>query len=156
MRRTWLALALAIAIATVLTATAAAVAMTTVQTNPARGSPSTQFRLTFTSPERTGKFGSLLRRQVVSATGPVRRGGCVALVSVVLPPTRPGHRVHLTLNPKQLGGVWCVGRYSGRIADSESVICRPRRACPDLVVAPRTIATFSFRVQPAKQPAGRH
>ncbi len=72
-----------------------------------------------------------------------------------LKPTRQGRHVTLTLRPATGGSGWCSGQWHGTVVQSESIRCSPTpaRACPDLVIAPRTIARFRFRVRPAATPS---
>ena len=60
--------------------------------------------------------------------------------------------VRTTLNPARLGGRWCAGTFHGRVVESERIICGgpPVDACPQLVIAPRVIARFTFRVTTTK------
>ena len=64
-----------------------------------------------------------------------------------VPSTGQGDRVHVVLNPTRLGGVWCVGRFASRIIERQSSVCAAGHACPQFIVAPRTIARFWFRVK---------
>jgi hypothetical protein len=52
-------------------------------------------------------------------------------------------------------GGWCAGLWHGTVVQSEVLHCNPLPAlvCPQLVVAPLTLARFSFRVKPAMTPA---
>jgi hypothetical protein len=68
---------------------------------------------------------------------------------------RKGARVKLVLAPRAgSGGGWCAGQWHGKVVQSVAIRCTPTpaRACPQLVVAPQTIATFRFRVKPATTP----
>jgi hypothetical protein len=125
-----------------------------VSMTPGSGRPSTVFTVSFRSPDRTGRFASVQRTDVLSASGPKPKAGCVATVSTTLPATRKGHRLRVRLRPGRRGGSWCVGRFRGSVVERLTSICReaPRHACPLVLIRPRTIARFSFVVRRA--PAG--
>jgi hypothetical protein len=133
-------------------AIAATPPMTTVSTrvyvSPGSGGQHTKFKLRFRIPNATGMPGLLRRADLLSVSGPSRKG-CISGTSVTLGSPRPaGARLRVTLNPSGLGGDWCVGTFRGRLIETQQVICPPpTRACPDFAVAPRTIAQFKFRVQ---------
>ena len=136
---------------TAATAGAAGLGTTTrVTVKPGSGTPQTHFAFSFRVPLATGTSGSLVRTDRFSVSGP---GGahCQSSVARTLKAARKGTRVKLTLRPAKGRGGWCAGQWRGTIVQSESVRCNPApaRACPDLVVAPRTIASFRFRVKPA-------
>lgn len=118
---------------------------------PSLGKPTAGFVLSFRAPARTGSFGALRSHYQVSASGP-KGTGCTSSVSIALRPTRRHGRVRVTLRPKGHRGVWCVGRFRGRVAELQTTLCQPTRVCPDILIAPRTIGRFSFRVRKA-QPA---
>jgi hypothetical protein len=123
----------------------AALASTRMSLKPGLGKPTTAFVLSFRAPVKTGSFGAVRTHYQVYASGP-KGTGCVASVSIALRPTRRHAHVRVTLRPKRHGGVWCVGRFRGRVAELETTVCQPTLACPDFVIAPRTIGRFSFRV----------
>jgi hypothetical protein len=124
--------------------------LTTVSTRvyvaPGSGSPHTKFRLSFRIPDATGMPGLFRRSDMLGVSGP-GRAGCISRTSVLLRSAQAGARLRVTLNPSGLGGSWCVGNFHGQIVETEQVICQPTRACPDIAVAPRTIARFKFRVK---------
>jgi hypothetical protein len=129
----------------------AALASTRMSLKPGLGKPTTGFVLSFRAPARTGSFGALRSHYQVYASGP-KGTGCTSSVSIALRQTRRGAHVRITLRPKGHRGVWCVGRFRGRVAELETTLCQPTRACPDIVIAPRTVGRFSFRVR--KAPSG--
>jgi hypothetical protein len=144
---------LLMAAAIVLSLSGVGVAKTRVSLTPASGSSTTRFVVHFRSPDRTGRIGTLRRSYVLRVTGPKARR-CVSAVSVTLRPVVKGHRVTVTLNPKRLGGVWCVGRFRGRITELQRPVCSPHLACPQFIIVLRTVARFSFRVKPATGTSG--
>ncbi len=128
-----------------------AVAGRRVHVSPGAGGPSTHFVVRFRAPSPTGDFGSVRSHYQLYASGP-RGPACVSGVSIRLRATKRYAHVRLTLNPKRLGGVWCAGRFSGRIEDIQAIVCKKDLVCRNVMIAPQTIARFSFRVKPA--PAG--
>jgi hypothetical protein len=123
---------------------------TRVTVKPGSGTPQTHFALHFRIPVATGRFGTVVRTDTVSVTGP---GGahCQSAVRRTLRPAKKGKRVTVTLRPGKGRGGWCAGQWHGTVLQSVAIRCNPTpaAACPQLVVAPQTIATFRFRVKPA-------
>jgi hypothetical protein len=147
----------ALATALLVVAVAAASAMaaglgptTRVTVKPGSGTPQTRFAFSFRVPVATGTFGSLVRTDTFSASAP---GGahCQQRVAHTLRPAKKGKRVTLRLRPAKGRGGWCAGQWHGTVVQTEVIRCSPApaRACPELVVAPRVIASFRFRVKPA-------
>jgi hypothetical protein len=150
-------LALAVAAAS---ATAAGLGPSTrVTVKPGSGTAQTHFALSFRVPVATGRTGSLVRTDTLSVRGP-RGSRCQSGVTRVLRPARKGKRVKITLRPAKGRGGWCAGQWHGTVVESEVLHCNPTgtHVCPELVVAPRTIARFTFRVKAASHnppaPAG--
>jgi hypothetical protein len=142
------ALATALLLLIAASATAAGLGPTTrVTVKPGSGTPRTHFVFSLRVPVATGRFGSLSRADTLSVTGPPG-AHCESRASRALKAARKGKRVTLTFRPAKAG--WCAGRWRGTVVQSESVRCAPTagHACPDLVVAPRVIASFRFRVTP--------
>lgn len=125
----------------------AALAAVHVSLRPGTGGPRTRFTLSFRAPARTGTFSGLRRVNRVIVSGP-RGSQCASSVSGTLPAARAGARLRVMIAPGR-GRHWCGGRFHGRLVAYESVLCSgsPARACPLLVIAPRTLARFSFRVK---------
>jgi hypothetical protein len=72
---------------------------------------------------------------------------------VVLAAAPSGTTIRHTLRPRWLGGRWCTGTYNGQVTYQVQPACTdpgPVKAmviaCPMFIMAPRTIATFHFRV----------
>jgi hypothetical protein len=142
------ALATALLVLVAASATAAKLGPTTrVTVKPASGMPHTRFAFSLRVPVATGRFGTLSRSDTLSVTGPPGTH-CESRASHALKPAKKGKRVTLTLRPAKSG--WCAGRWRGTVLQTESFRCSPTagRVCPDLVVAPRVIASFRFRVKP--------
>ncbi len=131
-------------------AVAARLPSTRVFVTPGVGHPQTSFALRFRIPVATGTFGSVIRRDTLSVSGP-RHAGCVSSVATTLRFAKRGTRMKVTLKPERRGGSWCAGQFRGQIVQRVVIRCTsgPARACPYLLVAPLTIARFRFRVAPA-------
>jgi hypothetical protein len=142
------ALATALLVLIAASATAAGLGPTTrVTVKPGSGTPQTRFAFSFRVPVATGRFGTLVRSDTLSVSGP-RAAHCQSRVTRALKPAKRGRRAKLTLRPGK--GGWCAGRWHGTVVQSESFRCSPTagHVCPDLVVAPRVIASFRFRIAP--------
>jgi hypothetical protein len=129
-------------------ATAAGLGPTTrVTVKPGSGTPRTHFALSFRIPVATGRFGMVKVSDTLSVTGPPGTK-CESRAVRALRAAKKGKRVKVTLRPAKSG--WCAGRWHGTVVQSESEQCTPTagRVCPELVVAPRVIASFHFRVKP--------
>jgi hypothetical protein len=150
MTRRALAWALALSVAAPAGA-AAAGPSTRVSVTPGSGGPRTHFVFRFRVPVAMGTFGSVIRRDTLSVTGP-RGGRCVSRASTTLRSARKGARAKLTLTPGPAArGGWCAGLWHGTVVQSVVLRCstNPNQVCPALVVRPQTLARFRFRV---KQP----
>jgi hypothetical protein len=127
-----------------------------VSVTPSAGKQRTSFVVRFSAPNATGASASLRTHYQVSAARS-RSKGCTASASVAIGPTRRGQRIRVKLAPRGAGHLWCAGRFQGQIQEISKVVCRPivHTECPDIEIAPRTIAHFSFRVKgSAKGPSG--
>ncbi|HEX3977352.1 MAG TPA: hypothetical protein VHW96_13885 [Solirubrobacteraceae bacterium] len=139
------------AVVAAASATAAGLGPTTrVTVKPGSGTPQTRFAFSFRVPEALGTSGSLARSDTLSVSGP-RGGHCQARVTKTIGGAKKGKRVKLTMRPAKGRGGWCQGQWHGTVVEHSFIRCNPSpvRACPDLVVAPRVIASFKFRVKPA-------
>jgi hypothetical protein len=123
---------------------------TRVTVKPGSGTPQTHFALRFRIPVATGRFGTVVRTDTLSVSGP-RGTHCQSATRRTLRPAKKGKRVRVTLRPGKGRGGWCAGQWHGTVVQSVAFRCTPTPAavCPELVVAPQTIATFRFRVKPA-------
>lgn len=130
-----------------------AVASTRVYVKPDSGKPTTNFVVRFRAPERTGSFGLIRSHYELYASGPNGKR-CMSSVSIALGATKRGAEIRAVLSPKRLGGVWCAGEFRGEITEIETIVCERLRACPDIAIAPRLIARFSFRVRKVKTGSG--
>ena len=155
--RTHAALATALLTPAVVAASAAAAGLgptTRVTVKPGSGTAQTHFAVSFRIPVATGTSGSVVRTDTLSVSGP-RGTHCQSSLTRVLRPARKGKRVTLTLRPGKGRGGWCAGRWHGKVVQSEVLRCIPTgtHVCPALVVAPRTIARFTFRVKATAAPS---
>jgi hypothetical protein len=114
---------------------------------PAPGHRHTRFTISFYTQMATGTSPGTMRTDMVSVTGP-RRNGCVANRSLDAGAQPANALVTVQLGPGS-GHSWCTGLFRGEVVQSQSVICGPPQmiVCPQLVIAPQTIARFSFRVR---------
>jgi hypothetical protein len=117
-----------------------------VQVAPATGLPATTFVVSFRTPERTGVSGATERHDLLTASAPNGRRGCVPNVDVRAPDARTGHRVRVSLAPSRLGGHWCAGVYRGQIQEIESAVCPSGRLCPAFAILRGVVGRFTFRV----------
>ncbi|HWE09694.1 MAG TPA: hypothetical protein VG325_10085 [Solirubrobacteraceae bacterium] len=119
-----------------------------VRVRPATGGPHSAFTVSLRIPATTGTTGEYRRTDSVTVTGPTRTG-CRSRAALALPGGTAGSTVRVRLVPGRLGGHWCAGSFQGVITESQSLVCRtnPARACPLVMVAPRTIGRFRFRVR---------
>jgi hypothetical protein len=114
---------------------------------PALGHRHTRFTISFHTEMATGTFAGTRRTDVVSVNGR-QRGGCVASRSVDAGAQLANALVKVHLGPGS-GHHWCTGLFHGEVVQSQSIICGPPQmiVCPQLVIAPQTIARFSIRVR---------
>ena len=127
-----------------------------VSVTPSAGKQRTNFVVRFRAPSATGASARLRTHFQVSATGS-RAKGCTASDSAAIGPTRRGQTVRVKLQPRGARRLWCAGRFQGQIREISKVVCRlvVQIACPNIEIAPRTIARFSFRVRKsAEAPSG--
>jgi hypothetical protein len=115
------------------------------------GSYRTKFTVSFRAPARTGRFGGVERRYVVSVAGPAGAQGCVDGTDRQLPFARVHARVRSVLDPAAGSGRWCKGSYKGRVEEVAQPVCTQHRACPLYVRLLGTVGTFRFEVA-AKRP----
>lgn len=123
-----------------------AAASVRVYVSPSIGKPTTHFVVRFRAPSETGL--TLHRRYELYASA-TKGSRCTSSVADAIGATSVGSHVRVTLKPARTGGRWCTGKFRGRIVEYISTVCQPTNAaivCPDIVIAPQTIARFTFRV----------
>ena len=125
----------------------AASARVPVEVAPTVGGPRTAFLLSFTAPVRTGVIGSIRLRDLLTATNASAGTGCLAQINAPVPDARRGQRVHVRLDPKTLGGNWCIGAYRGSVRELQTAVCPHGTACPTYVRLVATVARFSLIVR---------
>ncbi len=147
MRQRVLATVFALALVCAVQASGAA-AKVRVSVTPSIGKQRTSFVVRFRAPSATGSFATVRSHFEVSASASKGKR-CTASASVTMGPTRRGQKVRAALQPKGPRHVWCARRFHGRIVEISRVVCRPitQLECPDIEIAPLTIARFSFRVK---------
>jgi hypothetical protein len=118
-----------------------------VRVTPATGSPTTRFAVSFRTPDRTGRTGSIQRHDKVVAQTSGNAQGCVANAEVLAPDAKAGARVEATLDPARSGGHWCVGTYRGQIDELESPVCPNGLLCPTYVILVKVIGHFTLHVR---------
>jgi hypothetical protein len=119
--------------------------LTPASVTPATGGPHTSFTVSLRNPSLTGITPEWQRWDTVGVLGP-HRSGCVSSATAAMPGAGFHARVRMKLNPARFGGRWCVGTFHGTIVENQRFVCGPERVCPQLVIAPQTIARFRFRV----------
>lgn len=115
-----------------------------VSVKPRTGSSRTHFAVSFRAAETTGTVGTVRRAYRVTA-GDQAGQGCLSSAAAQAAPAKAGANIRVVLSPGKSGS-WCAGTFSGDVWETESIVCQPGQVCPDLVVAPRKVGTFTFRV----------
>ncbi|MGH2867848.1 MAG: hypothetical protein ACRDNK_09820 [Solirubrobacteraceae bacterium] len=126
---------------------AAASAASPAGVTPAPAHRHTRFTISFHTQMATGMFAGVRRIDQVSVKGP-QRNGCVGSASVDAGTQPANALVKVHLSPGT-GHSWCTGRFHGTVVQYQSIMCGPPRmtVCQQLLIAPQTIARFSFRVR---------
>jgi hypothetical protein len=136
--------------ATVAQATNAVGLRAPVAVTPARGTPTTTFRITFTTPVATGSLPGLRSWEIASVAyhGESSRS-CTNTTARRLPAAAAHQSVSVTfpVTAKR----WCTGSYAGTIMLYRSIVCHPTpasrpTACPEIAFAPEAIGRFQFTV----------
>jgi hypothetical protein len=113
---------------------------------PLTASLNTVFVVSFRAPERTGLYGSSERHDLLTASAPASKAGCIRMLDVRVPDARAGANVRVTLAPRRLGGHWCTGTYHGRIEEVQTAVCPRGRLCPTYVLVRGTVGRFVLKV----------
>jgi hypothetical protein len=129
---------------------------THVSVRPAKIHPHTAVRVSFRQPAPGGLLPDQRIVERLRVTGPARATGCIHSAALTIAPLAAGRMIHRALRPGNITR-WCLGRFHGQITLSSGPICNPgpihtlTHVCPMYIVAPRTIATFGFRVTPSSR-----
>jgi len=126
----------------------AAIAATQVSVTPRVGTQKTRFVVRFQAPNATSSTAPVRSHYEIFAST-ARGKRCSSSVSRTVGPTEQGAVVRMTLRPGGTRHVWCAGRYRGRLIEIITRTCGPpltQIICPQIEIAPITIARFSFRV----------
>jgi hypothetical protein len=119
---------------------------------PAVGRRTSHFVVSFTAQLTGLTFPDSSSYQLVASGGSSRTCRSTQRMSAV-PPTTPGQRIHLTLTPSGPSGLWCAGRYTGRLRELFQPVCGPGTICPLMarlhpsLIVVRSLETFHFRVR---------
>src|SRR5437764_1415416 len=103
------------------------------QVSPSAGTAHSSFVVSFTAAARTGVFGSIRLRNLLTASNTAGHAGCLAQISAPVRDARRGERVHVRLDPKALGGAWCAGTYRGVVRELQSPVCPHGSKCPTYI-----------------------
>jgi hypothetical protein len=103
--------------------------------------------INFLQPVDTTSSSSLEATERLDVQGPMR-AGCVGRDDLTVGQAQVGAQVQVTLRPGPQRH-WCLGLYHGTLTVSEMPRCSgpPVRACPQFVIAPRTVGHFTFSVK---------
>ncbi|HLI58737.1 MAG TPA: hypothetical protein VKV21_03640 [Solirubrobacteraceae bacterium] len=129
---------------------------THVFVGPRRIGTHTSVLVRFRQPMTTGYSGDERAIEALEISGP-SRPVCIGSRRILLGAAPAGTMMRHRLRPRWLGGRWCTGLYRGRLTYQVEPACGPGPirampaaptpiACPMFIMAPRTIATFHFRV----------
>jgi hypothetical protein len=142
----------ALALPIAATAQGVSPTVTHVQVGPSAIGTHTDVVVRFRQPMTTGDNGDERSFEALEVSG-ATRAGCIGSRRVVLAAAREGTTIRHMLRPHWLGGSWCTGTYEGRVTYQVEPDCTdpgPVKAkaiaCPMFIMAPRTLATFHFRV----------
>jgi hypothetical protein len=113
--------------------------------DPRTGNPLTTFTLRFIAPAATRRIGHSRFGYVLSLTS-VGGPGCLAARSIAVAAARRGELIPVTLDPRRLGGIWCLGSYTARVVEVETPVCAPGNMCPQFVRVVGTVGSTTFRV----------
>jgi hypothetical protein len=116
---------------------------------PATGGSHAVFVVRFRAPQRTGVVGGMRRFDLLSAAAPATapKHGCLAVIDVPLPAASSGAQVRVRLDPRKLGGQWCIGTYHGQVEELEGPACTQGQACPAFVALLGTLGRFTLHVR---------
>jgi hypothetical protein len=116
-----------------------------VTVKPSSGVGHTRFAVSFRANQQTGTTRSGISHYQLSAGGRSGRR-CASSVSAIVPDSRKGQRVLVTLAPPGPFRVWCKGRYAGTLEESYRPVCPEGKLCP-MYIAVSVVGRFAFRVR---------
>ena len=131
---------------------AAAVPTVPVRVNPPTGLPSTTFTISFHTPDRTGRHGALARHDELMVAIARHSSGCVSSFDASAPDGAAGALIRVVLGPARIRGHWCTGRWTGRIEELETPVCKEGQACPQFIILRGVIGRFTLTVAPVPTP----
>ena len=119
---------------------------THVTVKPGAGSTGSHFAISFRAGVATIPNGSIIRSYRVTASA-AKRSGCQWSAAESAPSAAKGATVRVTLSPGTRSA-WCTGTYKGQVWLYQTVRCGPPvdAACPQVVIRPQVVGTFTFRV----------
>jgi hypothetical protein len=117
-----------------------------VSVSPGTGSTSRHFAVSFRAGVATGQSGLMVRSYRVTASAS-KRSGCQWNAAASARPAAKGAMVRVTLSPGERSA-WCTGTYKGQVWLYQTVRCGPPVdiVCPQIVIRPLLVGTFTFRV----------
>jgi hypothetical protein len=126
--------------------------VTHVRVGPSAIGTHTDVLIRFRQPMSTGDNGGERSFETLDVSGP-SRPQCIGSRRIGLAAADEGTTIRHMLRPRWLGGRWCTGTYEGRVTYQVEPDCTNPGpvgvkiiACPMFIMAPRTLATFHFRV----------
>jgi len=112
---------------------------------PSTGSPTASLTFVFKVPDRSGPSGSIRIGYGLSVTGPAGTG-CVSVREVQLPDAAKGSDVSVTVDSAHLAGAWCQGKFTGRVSELATPVCKVGTLCPQFVRLVGIVASTTFRI----------
>ena len=131
---------------------AAAVPTVTVRVSPPTGLPSTTFAISFHTPDRTGRHGALARHDELMVAIARHGSGCVSSFDARAPDGAAGALIRVVLGTARIRGRWCTGRWTGRIEELETPVCKEGQACPQFIILRGVIGRFMLTVTSVPTP----
>lgn len=118
---------------------------------PRSVSPADPVRVAITASRPTGVAGDTIRHYTAYVDGPAG-AGCVQDRDVRFPPSQPGERVEVRIDPARRGPGkrWCAGTFTGRVVYLSGYRCPARGECEPPSGFPterETVGRFTFRVR---------
>lgn len=112
---------------------------------PAVGTPQSVMHFVVTPTTPTGAPGDNDISNALSVMGP-QKAGCVGVHQQGLSALPPGQPTTVSLGPAQLGGNWCPGTYTARVAILERPKCGQGQMCPQFIRVLAVLGPVSFTI----------